>query len=138
MHAEEVKIDEELAQHIWARGARSPPRKVTVEITDDEDDRILVGLYTEETKLEETALEKSDKPTDDSQQAIEGSTAKALAGSPKESTSVVGDVQTEQDDTDRDVVDVQTEQDDTDRDVVDVQTEHDPASHDSDSPTDNK
>ncbi len=39
-----VKIDEKLAQRIWARGVRRPPRKITVEFVED-DDVVLVTPY---------------------------------------------------------------------------------------------
>ena len=39
-----VKIDEKLAQQIWARGVRRPPRKITVEFVED-DDVVLVTPY---------------------------------------------------------------------------------------------
>lgn len=39
-----VKIDEKLAQQIWARGVRRPPRKVTVEFVED-GDVVLVAPY---------------------------------------------------------------------------------------------
>lgn len=68
-HRDKVLIDEELAQHIWARGARRPPRKVTIEMTDDVD-AILVGLYKPEepeqyqTSLEKTAAAKQEEPSE--------------------------------------------------------------------------
>ncbi len=41
-----VKIDSELAETIWARGVRSPPRKITVEIIeDDTTDAVIVMNY---------------------------------------------------------------------------------------------
>ena len=66
-----VKIDQELAHMIWARGVRRPPRKVTVELIDDGGE-VLVVPYSEsvieeapplkedaakEIETEETAIE---------------------------------------------------------------------------------
>lgn len=78
-HRDKVLIDEELAHHIWARGARRPPRKVTIEMTDDED-AILVGLYrVEEISQDQTALEKSDTTKHEEPSELE-TTAGALTG----------------------------------------------------------
>lgn len=41
-----VKIDQELAHQIWARGVRRPPRKVTVELIED-GSNIIVMPYSE-------------------------------------------------------------------------------------------
>jgi len=50
MKVETIKIEEELAHQIWARGVRSPPRKVRVRMTKTEDGYILVSQYVEEKK----------------------------------------------------------------------------------------
>ncbi|MDA7960415.1 MAG: 60S ribosomal protein L31, partial [Nitrosopumilus sp.] len=42
---EAVKIDEDLARRVWARGARSPPRRVRVMIGRTDDGDTLVSLY---------------------------------------------------------------------------------------------
>jgi len=48
MKTEEVKIDEELAHVVWARGVRSPPRKIRVRMTKTDEGFILVTPYSEE------------------------------------------------------------------------------------------
>ena len=74
-NASSVKIDQELAHQIWARGVRRPPRKVTVELIDDSGD-ILVVPYTHEEVIEEAtplkdtaaapdAIESGDTPIED-------------------------------------------------------------------------
>jgi large subunit ribosomal protein L31e len=69
MKVETIKIEEELARQIWARGVRSPPRKVRVRMTKTEDGYILVSQYVEEeskvTPEKETKKveDKVEKPT---------------------------------------------------------------------------
>jgi large subunit ribosomal protein L31e len=65
MKSDEVKIDQDLSRHIWARGKTNPPRKVRVKMVKDEDDIVTVSLYeeavemAEEEKEEDTEKEKS-------------------------------------------------------------------------------
>ena len=57
MKVETIKIEEELAQEIWARGARSPPRKVRVLMNKTDDGYILVSRYTDDIDAPDTAEE---------------------------------------------------------------------------------
>jgi len=43
-----VKIDEEISHIIWARGVRSPPRKIRVKMTRTDEGHILVSPYQDE------------------------------------------------------------------------------------------
>ena len=43
-----VKIDEEISHIIWARGVRSPPRKIRVKMTKTDEGYILVTPYEDE------------------------------------------------------------------------------------------
>jgi len=43
-----VKIDEEISHIIWARGVRSPPRKIRVKMTKTDEGHILVSPYQDE------------------------------------------------------------------------------------------
>ena len=52
MHTNNVKIDQELAKQIWARGVRRPPRKITVELIEG-DDEILVVPFAPEVETSE-------------------------------------------------------------------------------------
>ncbi len=56
MKIEDVKIEEDLAHQIWARGARHPPRKIRVRMTQTDEGFVLVSPYEEE--VEETKPEK--------------------------------------------------------------------------------
>ena len=47
-----VKIDEEVSHIIWARGARSPPRKIRVKMTKTDEGYILVSPYQDEIDSE--------------------------------------------------------------------------------------
>ncbi|RNJ76504.1 MAG: 50S ribosomal protein L31 [Nitrosopumilus sp. H13] len=50
MKTESIKIEEELAHKIWARGVRSPPRKIRVRMSKTDEGHILVSLYDEEAE----------------------------------------------------------------------------------------
>ena len=53
MKTYEVKIDEEVSHQIWARGVRSPPRKIRVKMTKTDEGHILVSSYEEEIETNE-------------------------------------------------------------------------------------
>ncbi len=63
MKVEEIKIEEELAHQIWARGVRSPPRKIRVRMSKTDEGYVLVSQYVEE-ESEETP-EKDAKKVED-------------------------------------------------------------------------
>jgi large subunit ribosomal protein L31e len=60
MKSDEVKIDQDLGRHIWARGKTNPPRKVRVKMVKDEDDIVTVSLYEEAIEVEEGEEKKED------------------------------------------------------------------------------
>jgi len=60
MKTEDVKIDEELAQQIWKRGIRHPPRKIRVRMTKTDEGFVLISPYKEEEL--ETEVEPKEKP----------------------------------------------------------------------------
>ncbi len=64
MKVEEIKIEEELAHQIWARGIRSPPRKIRVRMSKTDEGYILVSQYDEEAESKETP-EKETKKIED-------------------------------------------------------------------------
>jgi large subunit ribosomal protein L31e len=67
MKSDEVKIDQDLSRHIWARGKTNPPRKVRVKMVKDEDDIVTVSLYEEAAEMaeeEEKEEEEADKDKD--------------------------------------------------------------------------
>ena len=47
-----IKIDEEISHIIWARGVRSPPRKIRVKMTKTDEGYILVSPYQDEIDSE--------------------------------------------------------------------------------------
>jgi large subunit ribosomal protein L31e len=61
MKSDEVKIDQDLSRHIWARGKTNPPRKVRVKMVKDEDDIVTVSLYEEAVELAEEEEEEEEK-----------------------------------------------------------------------------
>ncbi len=50
MKVEEIKIEEDLAHLIWARGVRSPPRKIRVRMSKTDEGFILVSPYDEDAE----------------------------------------------------------------------------------------
>jgi large subunit ribosomal protein L31e len=52
MKVENIKIEEDLAHQIWARGARSPPRKIRVRMTKTDEGYILVSRFDDEVESE--------------------------------------------------------------------------------------
>jgi large subunit ribosomal protein L31e len=63
MKSDEVKIDQDLSRHIWAKGKTNPPRKVRVKMVKDEDDIVTVSLYEEAVEMAEEE-EKEEEQTD--------------------------------------------------------------------------
>jgi len=63
MKVEEIKIEEELAHQIWARGVRSPPRKIRVRMSKTDEGYVLVSPYEEEIeeKTSKKELAKEEK-----------------------------------------------------------------------------
>ena len=48
MKTEEIKIEEDVAHHIWSRGMKHPPRKIRVRMTKTDEGFILISPYEEE------------------------------------------------------------------------------------------
>ncbi len=92
MKVETIKIEEELAHQIWARGVRSPPRKVRVRMTKTEDGYILVSQYVEEeskvtpekeTKKVEDKVEEPTAETKKVEDKVETPTTETKKEAPK-------------------------------------------------------
>ncbi len=64
MKVEEIKIEEELAHQIWARGVRSPPRKIRARMSKTDEGYVLVSLYDEAAESKVTP-EKDTKKVED-------------------------------------------------------------------------
>src|SRR5579875_2340452 len=62
MKSSEIKIDTALNERLWERGITSPPRKITVKMSKDEDGVVTVSL-PKETKPAEGTIAK-DKETE--------------------------------------------------------------------------
>ena len=61
MKTHTIKIDEEISHIIWARGVRSPPRKIRVKMTKTDEGYILVTPYEDEVESE-PIIEKESTP----------------------------------------------------------------------------
>ena len=64
MKVEIIKIDEELAHKIWARGVRSPPRKIKVRMSKTDDGYVLVSPFSDDVESIVTP-EKETKKVED-------------------------------------------------------------------------
>ena len=64
MKVETIKIDEDLAQLIWARGVRSPPRKIKVRMSKTDEGYVLVSIFTDDVESAVTP-EKETKKVED-------------------------------------------------------------------------
>ncbi|MFQ5496779.1 MAG: 50S ribosomal protein L31e, partial [Nitrosopumilus sp.] len=64
MKVEQIKIEEDLAHQIWAKGVRSPPRKVRVRMSKTEDGYVLVSPYDEEIESSVTPEKETKKVSD--------------------------------------------------------------------------
>ena len=60
MKVEEIKIEEDLAHQVWAKGVRSPPRKIRVRMSKTDEGFVLVSQYDEELE-EKLSVEKDTK-----------------------------------------------------------------------------
>ena len=64
MKVENIKIEEDLARQIWARGAKSPPRKIRVRMSKTDEGYILVSRFDEDVESEVTP-DKEEKKIDE-------------------------------------------------------------------------
>ena len=78
MKVETIKIEEDLAREIWARGARSPPRKVRVRMSKTEEGYVLVSRYDDDAEAKvvpeketKKVSDKVEEPAKEAQQAEE-------------------------------------------------------------------
>ena len=69
MKVETIKIEEELAHDIWAKGVRNPPRKVRVRMTKTDEGYILVSKYDEEVESKVTPEKETKKVSDKVEEA---------------------------------------------------------------------
>jgi large subunit ribosomal protein L31e len=63
MKGEEVKIDPDLSEKIWERGMTSPPRKIKVRMTKDEDGLVRVSLPKIQTEATDSEPAENEKQT---------------------------------------------------------------------------
>ncbi len=52
MKAKEVSVDTSVNEVIWARGIRSPPHKIRVKMTKDDEDKVTITMAETEVKSE--------------------------------------------------------------------------------------
>jgi len=61
MKAEEVLVDTSVNELVWARGIKSPPRKIRVKMTKDSDGKVTISLLEAPGAEEEKKVEKEEK-----------------------------------------------------------------------------
>ena len=66
MKVQEIKIDQSLSHEIWARGIKSPPRKVRVRMSKTEEGHVLVSPYSLGAGPDDGAGGKDDAAKDES------------------------------------------------------------------------
>ena len=64
MKVETIKIEEELAHEVWAKGVRSPPRKVRVRMSKTDEGYVLVSRYDEDVESKVTPEKETKKVSD--------------------------------------------------------------------------
>ena len=64
MKVEEIKIEEDLAHQIWAKGVRRPPRKIRVRMSKTDEGYILVSPYEEEIETKVSSKKEIPKVED--------------------------------------------------------------------------
>jgi len=62
MKVEQIKIEEELAHQIWAKGVRSPPRKIRVRMSKTDEGYVLVSPYADEVESKVTPKKETKVP----------------------------------------------------------------------------
>lgn len=80
MKTHDIKIDEDLARQVWARGARSPPRKIRVRMYKTDTGGILVSRYDEPADVEDVGGDAAPAIESTADTAIGGATTAAIAG----------------------------------------------------------
>ena len=90
MKSSEIKIETSLNEQLWNRGITSPPRRITVKMSKDEDGIVTISLPKEKkaTKAEESAETKS--ATEETPSAAEAGSGKALSSEDSKPASVQG------------------------------------------------
>ena len=64
MKVEDIKIEEDLAHQVWAKGVRSPPRKIRVRMSKTDEGYVLVSQYDEEIESKVTPEKETPKVED--------------------------------------------------------------------------
>jgi large subunit ribosomal protein L31e len=60
MKAKEVTVDTTVNEAIWARGIKSPPHKIRVKMTKDDDDKVTITMAEAEAATETKAETKAE------------------------------------------------------------------------------
>ncbi|HJJ22949.1 MAG TPA: 50S ribosomal protein L31, partial [Nitrosopumilus sp.] len=91
MKVEEIKIEEELSHQIWAKGVRSPPRKIRVRMSKTDEGYVLVSRYDEKVESKVTPDKETKKVEDKVEPVLEETKVEDLVVEPVIETKKVGD-----------------------------------------------
>ena len=129
MKTQDVKIDDDVAHHVWSRGMRSPPRKIKVRMTKPKGGFILVSRYDGAAKPADPEPAPSEDGTP--KEATEAATETAdeipkyaELADPAEETPKDAELEAPADETPKETTEVATEPaDETPKETTEVATE---------------
>ena len=93
MKVETVKIEEDLAHQVWARGIRSPPRKIRVRMSKTDEGYVLVSQYDEELEPKVTPEKETPKVEEKVETPAEETKVEAEVAEPEAETKVEAEVE---------------------------------------------
>ncbi|ABX13159.1 50S ribosomal protein L31e [Nitrosopumilus maritimus] len=94
MKVEDIKIEEDLAHQIWAKGIRSPPRKIRVRMSKTDEGYVLVSPYEEEIESKVTPEKETPKVEDKVEEPTKEETkVEAEVEEPEAETKVEAEVE---------------------------------------------
>ena len=127
MKTQDIKIDDDVAHHVWSRGMRSPPRKIKVRMTKPKGGFILVSRYDGAAKPadpepapsgDETPKEATDAATEPADEIPKY----AELAEPADETPKDADLEAPADETPKDA-DLEAPADETPKEATEVATE---------------
>lgn len=105
MKIEDIRLDEEVSEHVWRRGIKHPPRKIRVRMEKTDEGHVMVHLYDEG----ETAAEEPEEKTSEAEPA----TAPAAALPSTDDSEDEDDDEDEDEETDDNAEEPKSEKPDT-------------------------
>ena len=129
MKTQDIKIDDDVAHHVWSRGMRSPPRKIKVRMTKPKGGFILVSRYDGAAKPADPEPAPSEdgtpkETTDAATETADEIPKYAELAEPAEETPKAAELEAPADETPKETTEVATEPaDETPKETTEVATE---------------